>query len=105
MSIAASRPENEEWPEPPGGQYTMRARRSVEWRLFTRTPASSLPIHTDSHAKVCDLLSTCLTEKCNPVLSSMLPRITHQESKTFFKFLFANTWKFSIDFFPVLFNK
>jgi hypothetical protein len=29
LQIAASRPENEEWPEPPGGQYTMRARRRL----------------------------------------------------------------------------
>ena len=27
LQIAASGPENEEWPEPPGGQYPMRARR------------------------------------------------------------------------------
>jgi len=29
MPIAASRPENEEWPEPPGGQYPKRARRGL----------------------------------------------------------------------------
>ena len=29
LQIAASRPENEEWPEPPGGQYPKRARRGV----------------------------------------------------------------------------
>ena len=29
LQIAASRPENEEWPEPPGGQYPMRARRGL----------------------------------------------------------------------------
>lgn len=29
LQIAASRPENEEWPEPPGGQYPKRARRGL----------------------------------------------------------------------------
>jgi hypothetical protein len=35
QQIAASRTENEEWPEPPGGQYQMRARRGL---LVTERP-------------------------------------------------------------------
>jgi hypothetical protein len=29
LQIAALRPENEEWPEPPGGQYPMKTRRGL----------------------------------------------------------------------------
>ena len=50
--------------------------------------------HPVTSSVIC--FQSCLTENCNPCLSSMLPRITHQEA--FFKFLFDTPMTIILEF-------
>ena len=78
--------------------YSFFLAYSVEWRLLTRTPASSLPIHTASRDKFCDLISIMSHRELQSLSLQHATRITHQESKSFFKFLFDTPMTIILEF-------
>ena len=78
--------------------FSLPGLHSVEWRLLTRTPGSVLPIHTASSKKFCDLLSIVSYREVQSLSLQHAARITHQESKSFFKFLFDTPMTIILEF-------